>query len=209
MLTFATLGPQGTNHELVTKEYIKFHGIDDATIVLVQNFEQATDGLLRGEYDFVVQCAVHPDTPQTMGAKFSQIFAVDSFISRSKDLAVLTRKEIEHPESIGLLLPATESYVDIGKWRRKFAGPSLPIIFEGLLAGEYDSALVYLEYADQYPDRVRVDKIIGSPDDVWIVYGLERTSRGAIQAWRDAPISGIIERKLASKRTIRSSDAAL
>ncbi|SDR44284.1 hypothetical protein SAMN05519103_03179 [Rhizobiales bacterium GAS113] len=207
MLTFATLGPKGTNHELVTEEYIKFHGIDNATIALVQDFKQATDGLLRGDYDFVVQCAVHPDTPQTMGAKFSEIFAVDSFISRSKDLAILTRKEVEHPESIGLLAPATESYVDIGKWRTKCSGPSLPIIFEGLLKGEYDSALVYLEYADQYPDRVRVDEIIGSPDDVWIVYGLERTSHGAIQAWRDAPISGIIERKLASKRTIDSLGA--
>lgn len=207
MLVFATLGPDGTNHELVTKEYIKFHGIEDARVALVPDFGQATEGLLRGDYDFVVQCAVHPDTSQTLGAQFSKIFAVDSFISRSKELAVLTRKEVEHPESIGLLLPATESYVDIKKWRRKYTAPSLPIIFQNLLNGEYDSALVYLEYAEQYPDRVRVDEIIGSPDDVWIVYGLERTSRGAIQAWRDAPISEIIERKLALKSAVGSAGA--
>jgi len=196
MLTFATLGPAGTNHELVTKEYIKFHGIDRASVVLVPDFVRATDGLLHGDYDFVVQCAVHPDTPATLGAQFRRIFAIDSFISPSKDLAILTRREVDHPESIGLLLPATESYVDISRWRRKYSAPSLPIIFENLLKGQYDSALVYLEYAERYPDRVRVDEVIGSPDDVWIVYGLERTSAGALQACRNGPVSDIIKRKL-------------
>lgn len=195
MITFATLGPAGTNHEFVTKEYIKFHEIENARVELVPDFAQATEGLLLGDYDFIVQCAVHPDTPWTMGGNFKRIFAVDSFISRSKELAVLTRKDVENPRSIGLLMPATESYVNIGKWQEVVTAPSLPIIFQNMLAGEYDSALVYLEYAKQYPDRVRVDQVLGSPDDVWIVYGLERTSEGTIQAWKDGPISRIIRKK--------------
>ncbi len=196
MVTFATLGPSGTNHELVTKEYIKFHEIENADIALVSDFAQATDGLLCGDYDFIIQCAVHPDTPSTIGANFKTIFAVDSFISRSKELAVLTRREVDRPNSIGLLLPATQSYINIEKWGEKFTAPSLPIIFQNMLDGDYDSALVYLEYAEQYPDRVRVDEVLGSPDDVWIVYSLERTSAGKIQAWKDGPVSRIIRKKL-------------
>lgn len=48
---------------------------------------------------------------------------------------------------------------------------SLPFIKDALLAGEIDSGLTYRAFADQYPDALRVDEVIGSPDDVWIVYG--------------------------------------
>jgi hypothetical protein len=195
MVTIATLGPAGTNHEFVTRDYIRFHDVPNAQIVLVSSFAEATDGLLRGEYDFVIQCAVHPDTPATLGAHFREIFAVDCFISPSRSLAILTRIEVATPRSIGLLRPATERYADLDAWDEKISGPSLPIIFENLLGGQYDSALVYLDYAEQFPDRVRVDKIIGSPDDVWIVYARERTSRGRLQAWKDGPVRDLIRRK--------------
>lgn len=195
MIVFATFGPEGTNHECVTQEYIRFHGIENASIELVPSFDYATKGLLSGEYDFVVQCAVHPETPETMGSHFREIFAVDAFISRSKELAVLTRKEIKDPKSIGLLAPATESYIDTQKWETLVPGASLPTIFDNLLVGAYDSAVVYLEYADQFPDRVRVDQVLGSPDDVWIVYGRERTSGGKLQASKDGPIRRLLREK--------------
>lgn len=195
MITFATFGPKGTNHERVTNDYIRFHGIENARIELLPNFELATKGLLNGDYDFVIQCAVHPETPETMGTHFSKMFAVDSFISRSKELAVLTRKEVLKPRTIGLLSPATESYIDLDKWETIIPGISLPIIFDNLLNGAYDSALVFLEYADQFPDRVRVDEVLGSPDDVWIVYGRERTSGGELQAFRGAPIRRLFKEK--------------
>jgi hypothetical protein len=198
MITFATLGPAGTNHEFATRRYIGLHEIDDARIELVSDFKSAADGLLRGSYDFVVQCAVHPDTPRTLGANFRTMFAVDCFISCSRELAVLTLKEIEQPKSIGLLAPATESYVNLDKWERRIGGASLPLIFEDLLAGKIDSALVYLDYARMHPDRVRVDEVVGSPDDVWIVYALERTSHGEIQAWKDSPVNTILRRKVAA-----------
>ncbi|MGX8013632.1 hypothetical protein ACVDG8_034050 [Mesorhizobium sp. ORM8.1] len=197
MICFATLGPVGTNHELVTKQYIKFNQLEGAEIALVDNFELAIEGLRSGLYDFVVQCAVHPATPTTMGAYFNEVFAIDTFISRSKDLAVLTRSEIDNPKSIGLLAPATESYIDINKWETKISERSLPIIFNNLLEGKYDSALVYLEYAEQFPDRVRVDQVIGSPDDVWIVYGKERTSGGRLQAWHESPGARFVRSKAA------------
>lgn len=195
MLNFATLGPEGTNHERVTESYIRFHGIQNASIELVADFEKAKAGLLGGDYDFVVQCAVHPFTPEMMGSNFHDMFAADCFISRSKELAVLTRRDVEHPRSIGLLAPATESYIDCARWEQRVLGTSLPLIFRGLLAGEFDSALVYAEYAEQYPDLVKIDEVIGSPDDVWIVYARERTSGGKLQAWKNSPITKLFDMK--------------
>jgi hypothetical protein len=196
VIVFATLGPSGTNHELVTRRYIDFHGIEQARIELVDDFGQAMDGLRAGRVDYVIQCAVHPDTADTMGANFRDVFAVDSFISPSQDLAILTRREVVSPKSIGLLLPATEKYTDLSRWTEKHTAPSLPIIFANLLKGQYDSALVYLEYARQHPERVRVDEVIGTPDDVWIVYGTTRTSRGGLQATRDSPVGRLIRQRL-------------
>jgi hypothetical protein len=201
MITIATLGPAGTNHEYVAREYIRFHDIPDTRIVLVASFAEAIDGLRSGKCNLVIQCAVHPDTPVTLGRHFSEVFAVDCFISPSRSLAILTRVEVDKPRSIGLLRPATEFYADLDAWEEKISGPSLPVIFENLLGKQYDSALVYLDYAEQCPDRVRVDRVIGSPDDVWIVYAGERTSRGRIQAWRDGPVRDLILRKSAGAAT--------
>ncbi len=82
-----------------------------------------------------------------------------------------------------------------------------------LLAGRYDSALVYGEYAQQYPGRFRVDQQLGSPDDVWIVYSRERTSQGLIQACVDSPVVFLF-RKIAGGRmmvfdTLFGLDSAL
>ena len=188
MVVFATLGPAGTNHELVTRRFLDFHGIADARIELVSDFKEAIAGLRDGSFDYVVQCAVHPDTPATLGENFRDVFAIDSFIAPSKPLAVLTRKDVATPRSIGLLRPSTEGYIDVSRWDALHSGPSIPVIFDGLLDGRYDSALVYQEYAESYPDRVRIDEVIGSPDDVWIVYGMKRASDGGVLAWRDSPL---------------------
>ena len=190
MIKFATLGPGGTNHELVTQRYIDFHQLKEAEIVPVGDFSHAVDMLKDGRVDYIIQCAVHPDTPNTLGYNFRSIYIVDTFISPSKDLAVLTRKEIANPKTIGAIIPATEAYADLSKWEKKVPVYSIPVIVEKMLAGELDSGLVYLEYAQKYQDKFRIEQVIGSPDDAWIVYGLTRTYKDQVQAWRDSPVAG-------------------
>jgi hypothetical protein len=194
MIVFATLGPGGTNHELVTRRYIAFHGLDDAQIRLVDDFDQAVDLMRRGKVDYIVQCAVHPDTPRTMGLNFRDIFACDTFISPSKDLAILTRVEVDRPHTLGLIYPATSSYVDVSRWSELEPIASIPYILDALLEGRIDSGLVYLEYAARHADRLRIDEVIGSPDDAWIVYGRERTYREGVQACRSSPIAELLKR---------------
>jgi hypothetical protein len=197
MIVFATLGPAGTNHELVTRRYIEFHGLADTRIELVRTFDDAVRGLQVGNVDFIVQCAVHPDTPRIMGENFRSLYVIDTFISPSKDLAILTRSEVKVPRTIALLRPATESYADLSLWPVLVSDISIPIILQKMLAGEYDSGLVYLEYANQYPGRFRIETVIGSPDDAWIVYGSERTYRDQVQAWRHSPAAALFAAKTA------------
>jgi hypothetical protein len=51
---------------------------------------------------------------------------------------------------------ATGALVDIGR---------------SLLAGEYDSAILYQATVDANPDVLRVNEELGSPDDAWLIMG--------------------------------------
>lgn len=188
-IVFGTLGPEGTNHEYVTNRYLEFHGLTDARIRLFGNFDEAVAAIESKDIDYLLQCAVHPDTPRVMGTNFETLFVVDTFISPSQTLAVLTRSDVEHPRSIALVSPATDGYADLSAWTERVHVVSIPYGFERMMAGECDSALVYLSYRDRYPDALRVEKVIGSPDDAWIVYGRERVARDHIVADKTSPVA--------------------
>ena len=194
----ATLGPAGTNHELVARRYLDFHGAATSGLRLVGAFREAVALLKSGEVDVVLQCAVHPDAPHTLGANFRDIFAIDCFISDSRPLAILTRTDVAEPQSIGLVMPATESYADLRRWKTKHPYTSIPLAFADLLAGRIDSALVYRDQADAHPGLLRVDEEIGSPDDVWIVYGRERALGGGLLAARGGGFARLLRARRGS-----------
>ena len=188
---FATLGPSGTNHEFVARKYIDFHELHEATLRLSDTATAGAEAVRDGVADYFILCAVHPDTPNIVGRFFREVFIVDTFISPSLPLAVLTRADVNKPRSIGVLHPATTEYIDTSKWERvaKITTGSLHTVADGLLKGRYDSGLVYLNYAHRYPAQLRVDQEIGSPDDAWLVLGRKRTFADPILAWKDGPIS--------------------
>ncbi len=47
MIIFATLGPAGSNHELVMKRYLALHGLEDAAIVRVADLGDALRRMYR------------------------------------------------------------------------------------------------------------------------------------------------------------------
>src|SRR6201996_609000 len=138
-IRFGTLGPSGTNHEYVTRRYIEFHGLDAETR-LFNNFDEALAAFDANEIDYLIQCAVHPDTPRVMGSNFRERFVVDTFISPSQTLAILTRKDVEKPETISLVSPATDDYADLSSYSKLIPAISIPVAFERLMKGECDSA---------------------------------------------------------------------
>ena len=187
-LRFATLGPAGTNHDLVTRRYLAFHGLEDAEVVLIDDFFEGLAMMADGRADFMVQVAVHPDCADVVSkAHFDYgIRIIDTFISPSRELAILTRAEVAEPRTLALQ-PATRGYADISAWPDHVPVSSIMRIAEGLLEGRYDSGLTTLEFAKRHPGRFRVDTVIGTVDDPWLVFGAERVSTGGLVAWPESP----------------------
>lgn len=188
MTTFATLGPQGSNHELVARNYIAFHGLADASVVLVNDFTKALELLVADRVDHVLQVAVHPSTTEIVARAYFQhkVYVVDTFIAPSHPLAVLTRAEVDVPRTLALQ-PATKGYTDTSRWPTLVPEASTATVANGLLEGRYDSGIARADLAERYPGRFRIDAMIGTVDDPWLIYGKTRTCAGPILAWKDSP----------------------
>jgi len=176
---FVTLGPEGTCHERAVRRYAEFQDVVDYEIDFIADF---FDGLekIRGRDDaFLVQCSAHPKVHEVTERYWQEIFVVDTFIYPTKALAVLTRREVEQPKSLGLV-PATAGYIDPSDWEEILDVQSKPIVAEELLAGRYDSGLTHLEHYQAHEDELRLDLEIGEIDTTWVVYGTNKRFRGEV-----------------------------
>lgn len=186
MLRFLTLGPSGSNHEFVTARYIQHHGLEGrASMALVLSFDEAARMVIDGEADYIVQVAVHPSTADIVAKYRKQLFVIDAFVSASKDMAVVTRVDVDLPRTLALQ-PATRDYVNTDGLTL-IPETSTASVANGLLSGKYESGLTYSSLATENPTRFRIDEQIGTVDDPWIVYGRERLSDGQVVAWKESP----------------------
>lgn len=186
-MKFITLGPSGSNHEFVTLQYLGFHGLSGhATLSLAADFDLCADAVLNDRADFLVQCAVHPACTKTMGRFFDGIFAIDTFISPSRDLAILQRNDAVRPRSLAAMRP-TLDYIDASRWAHIEEVATVAEVTSGLLNGSYAAGLGYAAAAQSHPDALHITQFIGTVDDVWIVYGRTRVTRGKLLAWRGSP----------------------
>jgi hypothetical protein len=177
--TLVTLGPAGTCHERAARAYMSFQGIDDYEVELISDF---LDGLerIRGREDaFLIQCSAHPKVHEVTERHWMEVFVVDTFIYPTKALAVLTRREVDKPRSLGLV-PATAGYIDRNDWEEIVDVQSKPIVAEELLAGRYDSGLTHLEHLEKHPDKLKLDLDIGEIDTTWVVYGTKKRFEGDV-----------------------------
>jgi hypothetical protein len=188
MQVFATLGPEGSNHELVTRHYLAFHGLMGAEIKLIDDFEAGLSLMAEGKVDHIIQAAAHSGTAAILAkAHFHYQFrTIDCFIAPSHPLALLTRSDVEVPVTLALQ-PATRDYADLSRWPTLIEEATTVAVGQGLLAGRYDSGITMLQLAEDHPGRFRIEQALGTVDDAWIVYGRTRTCDGDILAWRDAP----------------------
>ena len=178
-VTLVTLGPTGTCHERAAIEYMAFQGVEDFEIEMIGDF---FDGLerIRGRDDaFLIQCSAHPQVHEITERYWNEVFVVDTFIYPTKALAVLTRREVERPRTLGLV-PATAGYIDEDDWEEIIDVQSKPIVAEELLRGEYDSGLTHLEHLEPHRDELRLDLEIGEIDTTWVVYGTRKRFRGEV-----------------------------
>lgn len=188
MPVFATLGPEGGNHELVTRRYLSLHGLSDSQVMLIDDFETGLAMMVAGSVDHMIQAAAHAHTATILAKAYFRhhIHAIDCFIAPSHPLAILTRSEIETPVTLALQ-PATRDYADLSRWSTQIEENTTVAVGVGLLSGRYDSGITMLALAREHPGRFRVEMELGTVDDPWIVYGRRRMGDGDILAWRDSP----------------------
>ncbi|MGN6203262.1 MAG: hypothetical protein ACTHNY_12790 [Solirubrobacterales bacterium] len=174
-----TLGPEGTCHERAVRRYLDFQGVEDFEIDFIADFLDGLERIRGQEHAFLVQCSAHPKVHEVTERYWNEIFVVDTFIYPTKALAVLARREVEEPRSLGLV-PATAGYIDRGDWEEIVDVQSKPIVAEELLAGRYDAGLTHLEHLAAHEDELRLDLEIGEIDTTWVVYGTEKRFCGEV-----------------------------
>lgn len=178
-ITFVTLGPEGTCHERAVTEYARFQGIERFELDLITDF---FDGLerIRGRDDaFLVQCSAHPKVHEITEKHWSEVFVVDTFVYPTKALAILSRRDVERPRSLGIV-EATQGYVDLTEWETIVPQISKPLVAEALLRGEFDAGLTHLEHYAPNADVLRLDLEIGEIDTTWVVYGTTKRFAGEV-----------------------------
>jgi hypothetical protein len=178
-VTLVTLGPGGTCHERAAIEYMAFQGVDDFEIRLIDDFFDGLEWIRGKENAFLVQCSAHPKVHEVTERYWAEVFVVDTFIYPTKALAVLSRREVERPRTLGLV-PATAGYIDPTAWEEIVDVQSKPIVAAELLAGRYDAGLTHLEHLVANPRELYLLEEIGEIDTTWVVYGTRKRFRGEV-----------------------------
>lgn len=178
-IQLVTLGPHGTCHERATIAYMGFQGVDEFEIDFIGDFHDGLEMIRGRETAFLIQCSAHPLVHEITEKHWREIFVVDTFIYPTKALAVLSRREVERPRTLGLV-PATAGYINEGDWGEIVPVQSKPIVAEELLAGRYDAGLTHLEHLAEHEDELRLELEIGEIDTTWVVYGTRKRFQGEV-----------------------------
>jgi hypothetical protein len=179
MVKLVTLGPTGTCHERAAIEYMAFQGVENFEVDLIDDFFDGLERIRNEENAFLIQCSAHPLVHKITEKHWAEVFVVDTFIYPTKALAVLSRREVQRPRTLGLV-PATAGYVDLSRWDEIVEVQSKPIVARELLAGRYEAGLTHLEHAALHPHELRVDLEIGEVDTTWVVYGTKKRFQGEV-----------------------------
>ncbi|WP_100164562.1 hypothetical protein [Pseudooceanicola lipolyticus] len=164
--TFATLGPEGSNHHLVLQAYLEREEIA-ATPLLCDDFGAVLQACTRDAADHIFICAAHGRCGEVVGAAQYKLGLkiTDVFVAESQPLAILHRKE--RPRSIALH-PATREYASLSAYEEVIEVSSTVAAAEGLRAGAWDAALTATRFAG---DGLTIARHIPPPRDAWLVLG--------------------------------------
>lgn len=174
-----TLGPEGTCHERAVKRYLESQGVEDYELVLTTDLHAGLDRVRETPGAFLVQCSAHPEVHKITEKYWTEVFVVDTFIYPTKALAVLSRKDVAEPRSLGIV-PATKGYLDLGEWEEVIDVVSKPVVAAELLEGRYDAGLTHLEHLEKHPEELRLELEIGEIDTTWVVYGRQKRFQGEV-----------------------------
>jgi hypothetical protein len=190
MPSFITLGPSGSNHEFVLHRYIDAHGLGPrARIGLVDDFHVGARQVMSGEADFMLQCAAHPDLGDVTGLYRHALFVVDAFISQSRPMALMRRKDpVGVPDCVAVQA-ATRHYADLSRWPRVVIEPTVMAVSEGLLARRHAAGIGFASFAQSHPEDLEIVEPVGSICDAWVLFGRMAVDDGQAVICTTSPVS--------------------
>lgn len=190
MLTFSTLGCEGSNHHFVLQQYLAAHRLTKAArIVLFDDFHAGAQAVVRGEADYLLQCAVHPAAAEITGTYRADMVVVDAFISPSQPMALVRAAGRGNNSAMVGVQPATQSYADLSAWSSIVHEPTVLAVQGALVAGHYEAGIVFTSFAAAHAERFEVVTAIGAVCDAWIVYGRQAIDHGEAVVWKDSPVA--------------------
>ncbi len=164
---WVTLGPEGTNHDVVLRNHLLQRG-REARIFHAPDASGMLACCIRGEATHMMICAAHREAAEIVAiAQYRHgILLTDTFIATSQPLAILSRSDVGRPRSIALH-PATRPYTSLVEFEEVIEVSSTVAAFEGLQQGKWDSALTQRRFADCA--EVKVVRPVDAARDAWLV----------------------------------------
>lgn len=169
-MKFYTLGPEGSCHEHVTKNYISKKNIDHYEIILFDDILEAADSLTNATEGYLIQCSAHLQVHIITEKYLGELFVIDAFVAPTQPLAILKRKDISEPSTLGIPEPAL-GYINNKDWNEIILVSTKPVVARNLLLGKYDAGFAYQHNAVEHPDKLEIMYGIGEVDTAWVVYG--------------------------------------
>ena len=167
---FATLGPAGSNHDLVLQAYLAREEIG-AGITYCEDFDEALAACAWGRSNRIFICAAHHSCGHVVGvAQYRLGLSISEvFLAESQPLAILHR--IARPQTIALH-PATRDYADLNAYETVLEVASTVAAGEGLAKGQWDAALCPARFK---AEGFTIERQIAPPRDAWLVLGGDAT----------------------------------
>ncbi len=174
-----TLGPDGSCHQNAAREYLSELG-EHSKIVLVDDILDGARRVLKDtENSILIQCSAHLNVHLVTEKFLGELHVNDTYIFPTQAMALLKRKGVERPLSLGIPEPAM-GYIEASDWQEIFFESTKPIVTANLLKGKYDAGFAYVRDADNYPELLEVCNIIGEVVTTWIVYSKKKRFEGRL-----------------------------
>lgn len=127
MVRIYTLGPARSCHHHATLKYLEFQGIEPQDIILVDDLvAAAAEAADRGD-SYVLQCSAHLNVHLVTEKFRDRLQVVDTFILPTQSIAVVKRKDVKEPRSLGLPEP-TMGYIDKNAWNELIFETTKPVV---------------------------------------------------------------------------------
>ncbi|WP_417616900.1 hypothetical protein [Oceanisphaera sp.] len=170
-MKIATLGPSGSNHEMIARRYLEMRCSGEGSLVLFTEFDEAFQALMSGQVSHVLQCSAHATHGDCVGRYMHRAYPVDTFIAGSKPLALVAQRAIARPTQVAIQ-PATRYYTDLTEYKT-IDVPTIVAVADGLLAGRFEAGICAEEVIEQAPEQLRLLQSLGPALDTWVMFATQ------------------------------------